>query len=500
MNKTCQTAGSKIITIVTCAGSVHVHERTAIVGGDGGGKSLGEKRMAEITKIRVNEILDDAPLGRLQILALVICTLTVVMDGFDTYSVGYVGPFIVKEWAISPQFLGVIFSGSMISGILGSIAIAPLADRVGRRRMLVIANLMFGAASLLGGWAPDPNTFLVARIITGVGLGAVFPNATAMMADYAPKSYRSTFPMWMSACMAIGMIIAGSAAAMIIPALGWRSLFYICGIVPIVWAVVIGTALPESIRFLVLQRPNDPVLRKLLLRLDPSKIPDGPCAFYLDEERSPDSPVREIFKGQRARLTITLWFGNSLIYTVTFFIAYWLPSLMMHIGYSIQQTALVIISLKSGAIIGTYVLGRMMDRWGESRVLIPSFAIAAICMVVFGLTADNFAMCLVVIFVTGLFEGGSYSGILGYAANFYPTAIRSTGLGWVLGGARGVASIGPLIGGFLFAGGLSTPAIAACIAVPLALDAIVVGFLRRMEPRRDMATDEHLISASEVRA
>jgi MFS transporter, AAHS family, 4-hydroxybenzoate transporter len=325
--------------------------------------------------------------------------------------------------------------------------------------------------------------FLVCRVITGIGLGATLPNIVVLIAEYSPKRYRSSFPVIVTAAMAVGLVLAGAVAGVVIPILGWRALLYICGGIPILWAVLIAFAMPESIRFLVLVRPNDPRLRQLLERINPGKVPSGNVTFFLDEEQATENPVKQIFAGGRAKLTIVLWLANSLVYGVDFLIAFWLPSLMTQLGNSLQAAAVTLMVFKLGSVGGPVIGGFLMDKWSPSRVLMVAFGGAAAFMVVFGLYVDSYAIALSVAAVAGLFEGAAFNGLIGYTASFYPTAMRSTGLGWVLGAARTAASLGPISGGMLLAAGFLPRDIAFFIAIPLFLDIFLVAYLSRLEPR-----------------
>jgi AAHS family 4-hydroxybenzoate transporter-like MFS transporter len=436
------------------------------------------------TKVRVNDLIDEAPLGRTQIVCLVLGILTLIMDGFDTYTVGYVGPVIVKEWGISPSYLGLIFSASMISGLLGSVAVAPFADRYGRHRLLIISVFVFGLSTVVSGTAPNPTVFLVCRVVTGVGLGATLPNIVVLIAEYSPRKYRWAFSVIVTAAMAVGLVLAGAVAAIVIPLLGWRALLYICGGIPIAWALLIGLAMPESIRFLVLVRPNDRSLRRLLEAIRPSALPAGDVTFYLDEEQATENPVKQIFSHGRAKLTILLWLGNSLVYGVDFLIAFWLPSLMTQLGNSLQAAAIVLMVFKSFSAAGPIFGGFLMDKWGPPRVLMVSFAGAAVGMVAFGLYVDSYSIALGIAVVAGLFEGTAFNGLIGYSASFYPTAMRATGLGWVLGAARTTASLGPIGGGLLLSTGFRPADVAFFIAIPLALNVLLIAYLQRLEPNR----------------
>jgi AAHS family 4-hydroxybenzoate transporter-like MFS transporter len=429
--------------------------------------------------LSINKLVDSAPLGKLQIICFLLGFLTLVMDGFDTYTVGYLGPVLIKEWNLSPSYLGLIFSASMFSGLLGSVAGAPLADLYGRKVVLIVSVLVFGIATILSGVVDTGAEFLICRAVVGLGLGATLPNVVVIVSEFAPTRYRSTFSVLSVTAMSVGLLLAGLTAALMLPSLGWRQMLIACGMAPIIWAIVLVVWLPESIKYLVVRGGEPHAIATLVRRIDPNVKLSNFAKFHLDEDLSRQAPIKEVFSRNRVMGTIFLGIANSLVYSVDFLIAFWLPTLMNKLGNSIEASAFVLITFKIGAIIGPLIASVLMDRLKPLPIIIGSLLVGSAFIVLFGLNSANYNVAIWLGVAAGLFESAAFNGVIGFSANCYPTAMRASGLGVILGAARTVGSIGPMAGGFLLAAGFAPDEISFVAAGALAVDAGLLLYLMR---------------------
>ncbi len=206
--------------------------------------------------VNVSDIVDDSTLGLFQAGIFVLCFVCLIMDGFDVQSIGYVAPEIIREWHIPSSLLGPVFSAAPFGVLIGSLLFSILADKIGRRPVLIGLTLYFSVATLLTARASSVNQLLAIRLIAGIGLGGIMPNAVAMAAEYSPRRMRETMIMIVSNGFTAGAAVGGFISAWLIPAFGWRFVFYFGGAVPLVIAVSMLFLLPESLQFMIRWRTN----------------------------------------------------------------------------------------------------------------------------------------------------------------------------------------------------------------------------------------------------
>ena len=184
------------------------------------------------------------------------------LDGFDTQAIGYVAPALAKEWGLTKGALGPVFSAGLFGLMIGALVFGPLADRVGRRKIIIFSTLAFGIGALATAFVQDVNTLLAIRFLTGLGLGGAMPNAIAMTSEFNPRRRRATMVMIMFCGFSVGAALGGFLAAALIPHFGWRSVFVVGGVAPLLLVPILALRLPESVRFLALTgRANERVAR-----------------------------------------------------------------------------------------------------------------------------------------------------------------------------------------------------------------------------------------------
>src|SRR5580693_235270 len=202
------------------------------------------------TEVDVVEFIDAQPVGGFQLKLLLTCAAVLFLDGFDTTAIGYVAPALAKEWQLSKGALGPVFSAGLFGLMIGALVFGPLADRIGRKKIILFSTLAFGLGAFATAFAQDTTTLLLIRFLTGLGLGGAMPNAIALTSEYNPQRRRATMIMIMFCGFSLGAALGGLLAAYLIPQFGWRSVFIVGGIVPLLMLPVLAWRLPESVRFL----------------------------------------------------------------------------------------------------------------------------------------------------------------------------------------------------------------------------------------------------------
>jgi len=431
--------------------------------------------------VDVAEFIDGRPVGRFQISLLLLCAAVLFLDGFDTQAIGYVAPALAREWGLSKAQLGPVFSAGLFGLMSGALTFGPLADRIGRRTIIIFSTLAFGLGALGTVFAADATTLLVIRFLTGLGLGGAMPNAIALTSEFNPRRRRATMVMIMFCGFSVGAALGGLLAAAMIPHYGWRSVFLVGGIAPLIMVPILILRLPESVRFLALAGDAAERVTALLRSIAPGSAFGGGTRFVVQEPHVAGLPVLHLFRERRTLVTLLLWVVFFMSLLDIYFLANWLPVVLNDLGASDSAAALIGALLQVGGIVGTVVLGSLIDRF-SFRALALTYFVAVFAVGAIGQLGHAAIPVSVAIFVAGFCVVGGQIGANALAAGFYPTSLRATGVGWALGIGRIGSIIGPLVGGLLLAAKWSVAAVflaAAAAALCASLAAFCLGRLIR---------------------
>lgn len=423
--------------------------------------------------IEVERALGEAHHPVFHLLLAILCGLCLIIDGFDAQAMGYVAPSVIADWNVSKASLGPVFSASLFGMLLGALGLSVLADRIGRRPVLVGSTLFFALAMLATPFTSTIPQLIALRFVTGLGLGCIMPNAMALVGEFTPAAHRVKRMMMVSCGFTLGAALGGFVSAALIPAYGWHAVLWVGGAVPFALAVVMWIALPESLQFLVL-KGRAAEARAWLAKFDPSLPIDADTRLVVREPGTGGAPVAELFRAGRAPVTLLLWAISFMNLIDLYFLSNWLPTVMRDAGYT-QSTAVVVgTALQTGGVIGTLLLGGFIERFGFVRVLFACFVCAAVFVGVIGLAAHTLPWLLLVVFAAGFCVVGGQPAVNALAGHFYPTALRSTGIGWSLGIGRVGSVIGPLVGGQLIALNWSNASLFHAAALPVLCSALFV--------------------------
>ncbi len=424
--------------------------------------------------IDIPALIDNNKIGRFQICMLILCGLCVIMDGFDVQAMGYVAPAIISDWHISKANLGPVFGAGLLGMLVGSLIFSIMADRIGRRPVLIGATLFFSVCMLVTPMATSIGQLELIRFITGLGLGAVMPNAMALAGEYSPVRKKVTLMMLVSCGFTIGAVLGGLLSAVLIPSFGWQSVFHVGGVIPLMVGILMFLFLPESMQFLVLRGRNTDKVVQWLKRIDPTAMIDRNTRYVVHEEKHEGVPVLRLFQDGRAKMTILLWIINFMNLLNLYFLSNWLPTIAKDAGLSTANAVLAGTALQVGGTIGTLLMGQLIDRSNFRRVLLPCFAVAGVSIALIGRPDVSVAFLFVTIFITGFCIVGGQPAVNALAANYYPTTLRSTGIGWSLGVGRVGSIIGPVLGGELIRLNWSNSTIFIAVAIPAVVSALMV--------------------------
>lgn len=427
------------------------------------------------------DIVDSRPVSRLQYEVLVICVLVAVLDGFDTQIIGFLVTAMASTLGVPPQVLAPVFAAGLFGLMLGALLLAPMADRLGRKKILVLSILLFGTFAALTAFATSVPQLLVVRFLTGIGLGGAIPNLVALISEYSPRRYSRSAVTLLFCGMPLGAMLAGLTVDQLLHTLGWQNLFLIGGALPLLIAVAVVWRLPESVEFLSRKPGNRPAVSAIIRRLAPELTELPVSISRARPEMATSTSLGRLFTGGMWPRTLLLWLPYAMNLLILYFIVSWIPTVLVAANAPLSLGIRAIILFSLGGVIGSIIQGAMMNRWGAANVLIAEFAgylaiVLALSQVPISLYALFPAMLML-----GVLVQGAQAGLNALAAELYPQEIRSTGVGWALGVGRVGSIAGPLCGGLMLAAGWVLTEILSAALIPgfIALAAVT---LLRLEP------------------
>jgi AAHS family 4-hydroxybenzoate transporter-like MFS transporter len=425
--------------------------------------------------VDIRQFIDERPVSRYQLLVAALCGLIVFVDGFDAQAMGYVAPALTAAMNIPRSVLGSVISSGLVGMMIGALVSGPLADRIGRKPVLVACALIFGAGSLLTATAQSVDSLMAFRAFTGLGMGGAMPNAIALTSEYMPRRRRAGAVTTMICGFSLGAAAGGFVAASIIPRFGWASVFVVGGIIPIVIGLVCAFALPESIRFLVVRGGDESRARTYLSRIAPGTGVTGPLWAGRDELAAQGFAVSELFTDGRARGTTLIWVIYFMNLLNLYFLNSWLPTIMSDAGVPVE-TAIRLTSLfQIGGIAGAVVLGLLLDRSFTFWILAACYTWAGIFVYAIGHAGASVPLLALTITCAGVGIIGGQNASHALSSEFYPTRIRSTGVGWALGIGRIGSIVGPVVGGVLLSQGTSMQDVFWAAVIPAAMATLAAG-------------------------
>jgi MFS transporter, AAHS family, 4-hydroxybenzoate transporter len=315
--------------------------------------------------LRLPGFVDERRMSPFQYGVITLCCLVMLLDGFDTQAISYMAPLIAREWHLSVQLLGPIFSSALVGVMAGYLLLSPLSDRVGHKRLIIGATVGFAGCTLLAAWASDVTQLIALRFCTGLALGAAGPSCVAMTGEFSPKRLRATFVVVIYSGLALGIALAGVVAGWVLPAYGWRSMFLAGGLTPLVLVPLLLTFLPESPVFMIRRGADSQRILRVFRRMDHSLPADAIPTFSVEaEDGGKRTALTDVFAGNRTWGTVLLWCVYAINLAEFYSLQSWLPTIMAEMHYDnrtvVSATTLIII----GGLAATVVTGPAMDRLG----------------------------------------------------------------------------------------------------------------------------------------
>jgi MFS transporter, AAHS family, benzoate transport protein len=399
-----------------------------------------------MVKVNSADIIANSKFNKFHLGLLIWSFFIIAFDGFDLVVYGTVVPVLIEEWNLTSVEAGAMGSYGLFGMMFGAIFFGTLADRIGRKNVIAITLILFSLFTFLCGFAETPTLFSTFRFLAGLGLGGIMPNVIALLTDYAPKSMRSMIVSIVLCGYSVGGILAPILGILIMPTLGWQSIFWVAGL-PLLALPLMYKQLPETASHLIRTGKKEELFATLS-KVDPSITFNKNDEIVELQTTGTKVPLIGLFKDNRALSTIMFWIAFFSCLLMVYGLNTWLPKLMIEAGYALNSSLGFLIALQGGAIIGTLIMGRLCDKYGSKKILVPMYASGAIALTLLGFGGNMFVIYLFVA-IAGAATIGSQNIVQAYVSQYYPANIRSTALGMASGIGRIGGMLGPILGGFL---------------------------------------------------
>ena len=426
--------------------------------------------------IDVNDVIDNATFNKFHWKVLFWCTLIIVFDGYDLVIYGVVLPILMDQWDLNPYVAGLLGSSALFGMMFGAMGFGMLSDRLGRKKVIITCVVLFSVTTVINGFATTPWQFGILRFIAGLGIGGVMPNVVSLMSEYSPARRRSTLVALMFSGYAVGGMMSAGLGIWIVPNYGWEIMFYLAA-VPMLMLPLMLKFLPESVAFLMAQK-REGEARDILTQVAPLKHINEQDVLGVPPTTDSKAPVLELFRDGRAMSTMMFWVAFFCCLLMVYALGSWLPKLMSNAGYALSSSLMFLMVLNVGAIIGAVGGGWLADRLSLRSVLVSFFILGSGSLVLLGYESPMWFLYTLV-GIAGATTIGSQILLYAYVAQYYPTSIRSTGLGWASGIGRNGAIVGPLLGGALLAMALPHQMNFLALAVPGAIATVAIALVGR---------------------
>jgi AAHS family 4-hydroxybenzoate transporter-like MFS transporter len=412
--------------------------------------STGPTSNDQSRNLDVSDIIDNRPLSLFQIRTILLGGLVLFADGFDAQTIGFLATPIAESRDIPVTSFGPIFSASLIGLMIAAMLAGPIADRWGRKWPIIFSTLVFAVFSVMTALSTSFNQLLIFRFLTGLGLGGALPNVVALSSEYVPKRLMAVLVAVLFCGLPLGGFICGMLSSVLLPVWGWQSVFYIGGALPFLLSLLLIPLLPESVRFLSQRGDNPRKIAKLMAPIAPEMDTDSDQpSFAAPVAVSKGVSVKYLFTEGRIVGTFLLWIPNFMNLLLMYVIVNWLPALLRASGMSVSDGVTATSFFSLGGILGTLTEGFLIKFGGPYRILLAEFGLCVLFVASMAMMAHSWPAVIILAFLLGFLVIGAQAGLNVLAANFYPTSIRSTGVGWALGIGRIGSIVGPILAGLL---------------------------------------------------
>ncbi|WOE32488.1 MULTISPECIES: MFS transporter [unclassified Acinetobacter] len=434
--------------------------------------------------IDINTVIDQKKLSPLQWLVFSLGFLVFFCDGLDTGIIGFIAPALLDDWGISKPQLAPVLSAALVGMSISAILSGPLADKFGRKKVIISTTLVFAIFTILCGFASSTQELMIYRLITGVGLGAAMPNISTIVSEYMPAK-RKAFLTGLAGCgFMLGISCGGLLSAYLLEALGWAKVVIIGGIIPLLLVVALILKLPESTQYLI-KRQRYSEAQHILEKIQGYSFNETvSLQLTRNEVQSNENPVQQVL-GKYLWSSSMLWLCCFMSLLVFYLLTSWMPTILKTAGFSTQQFSLIAAIFPFGGVIGATIIGWYMDKVNPTTVIKYAYLIAFALFLTAGFISSNIILLGTVIFLIGALLAGAQSSLLPLAAITYPSTCRAVGVSWMHGIGRIGAILGAFFGSLIFTFDLGLSGLFYLLALPTFISFIALSF-KILKERKNM--------------
>jgi AAHS family 4-hydroxybenzoate transporter-like MFS transporter len=431
----------------------------------------------EPLKINIHDVIDSRQIGRTQYIALGLCALLMLFDGFNTQTISYIVPILAKEWHLPKSILGTIFSAAFVGLLIGNFGISALANRFGPKRMLIVSTAFFGLFTALTVFATSAPELIALRLLTGIGLGAAAPCAIGLTSEFSPKRTRATFVLLIYVGYSFGFTVAGFCSGAMIPRFGWAGPLWVGGLLPIALILLLIPFLPESAWYLARRRSQIDLLRTAQRFFPKFTLPND-AVLTSNDDKTNDTDIKGLFSSHLRVGTFLLWGVFVINLAEFYFLQSWLPTVLHSLSYPNDLIVWATAISTIGGMAAGLLMGPLMDRVGPYMILCALYLFGGVSMLAISVALGAAPWILVTtVFCAGFCISGGQKGVVALGSLFYPSGLRTTGVAWAYGVGRIGGAGGTYLAGVMYAADWAPDAIFRVAAAPAIIAVICVGIM-----------------------
>ncbi len=422
----------------------------------------------------LRKILNHKAMNTYQWFVVILCVFLIIVDGFDVMVMAFTAASVSKEWGLTGSQLGGLLSAGLVGMAMGSIFLAPWADKKGRRPLILCCLMISGIGMILSALVQSALQLGILRFITGLGIGGILASSNVLASEYASNRWRSLAVSLQSTGYAIGATIGGVIAVILINKFGWRSVFLTGGITTLVMLIVTYFSLPESLEYLLVKQPAKALeeINQLTQKLDLPQISILPSKATIAQ--SAKAGVAKLFSNGLAIPTICLWLSFFLVMFGFYFVMSWTPKILSSSGMTTEQGVTVGILLSAGGIIGSALVGLISAKIRIFYVQALFLGLTAISILLLVNSVSTLTFALIFGLCLGVLVNGCVAGLYAMSPTIYDAEVRTTGVGFAIGFGRTGAILSPLVAGSFLDAGIPALSLYSYYACAFVLAIVVV--------------------------
>lgn len=408
--------------------------------------------------------------------AIIICISLNALDGFDVLAISFASPGISQEWGINRASLGLVLAMELVGMAIGSIALGGIADKYGRKPTIQCCLLLMTFGMFASAGVSNVNELLIARFVTGLGIGGMLASTNAMVAEFSNAKYRNLCVIFMATGFPLGAVLGGAFASELLQVYTWRSVFIFGGVMTGLFIFIVTFWLPESVMYLASKQGKNTLakLNNILAKMKKQTLSELPVIVQGKKK----STYAKLFSPQLRRLTCLLILAYFAQMMAFYFILKWIPKIVVDMDFHPSQAGNILVWANVGGAAGAIILGLFTSKLDLRKILIPVLVGGFVMVSIFGIGYESLTTLAMVSAATGFFTNSGVVGLYGLMAKTFPAEVRASGTGIVIGIGRGGAALSPMIAGILFTNGVSLQGVAMIMGAGALIAAFTLFFMK----------------------